>query len=109
MLIKTYEFPLDGNNSSNLTALKNIIEANSDNFEDFLLTDFGGDSRYSVIEGSFEVTNISDGFFEYSTEVNFYAGCADMNDTSTITGTMEYEIQNNSIVIELDETVWDVR
>lgn len=104
-----YVFPLNGCSSTNLNALKEIIESNADDFDDFLLSDFGGDARYSVIDGSFEITKIDDGFLEYTAEINFYAGCADMDDTSTINGNMDYEIENGSIVIELDESVWDVR
>ena len=32
-----------------------------------------------------------------------------MNDTSSVNGTMEFEIEDGNIIIELDETVWDVR
>lgn len=107
--IKSYELPLNGKNPSDLNALKDIIESNADKFNEYLLTDFGGDARYSVIDGSFEITSIAEGFFEYKVQINFYAGCADMDDTSTVDGSMDFEIEDNSIIIELDETVWNVR
>ena len=107
--IRNYELPLYGTNPTDLNALKVIIESNADKFDEYLLTGFGGDARYSVIDGSFEVTTIAEGFIEYTAEINFYAGCADMDDTSTINGTMDFEIEDDSIILELDETVWDVR
>ncbi len=107
--ITTHQIPLYGTNPSDLNALKDIIESNAGSFDEHLLTGFGGDARYSVIDGSFEITVIAEGFFEYTAEINFYAGCADMDDTSTINGTMEFEIEDDNIIIELDETVWDVR
>ncbi|HEM8673202.1 TPA: hypothetical protein U2Q59_000818 [Enterobacter hormaechei] len=107
--IKNHKIPLDGTNPTDLNALKDIIESNSYMFEEYLLTDFGGDARYSVVDGSFEITAIAEGFFEYTAEINFYAGCADMNDTSSVNGTMEFEIEDGNIIFELDETVWNVR
>ncbi len=107
--ITNHQIPLSGTNSLDLNVLKDIIESNAGAFDEHLLTGFGGDARYSVIDGSFEIKSIAEGFFEYTAEINFYAGCADMDDTSTINGTMEFEIEDDKIIIELDETVWDVR
>lgn len=107
--ITTHQIPLNGTSPSDLNTLKGIIESNAGVFDEHLLTGFGGDARYSVIDGSFKITMIAEGFFEYTAEINFYAGCADMDDTSTINGTMEFEIEGDNIIIDLDETVWDVR
>lgn len=106
MSVANYEIDLNGIHPTNLEAVQGLLESNSHLFEDFFLARFGGDASYSVIDGSFEVTGIGEGFFEYEVGINFYAGCRNMNESFENTGMIEYEVRDGRIYIEVDEAVW---
>lgn len=108
MDIKHYEISLNGSNPNNLETIKDILESNAHLFDKHLLADYGGDTRYSVMDGSFEVTEIGEEFFNFEAAINFFAGCSDLNDSSAVDGQLPYEVRNGSIHIEVDETVWNV-
>ncbi|EBW9526203.1 hypothetical protein P3Y99_000010 [Salmonella enterica] len=108
MSIENYEIALNDVDPTNLGAVKDLLETHSHLFNDYFLAGYGGDARYSVIDGSFEVIGIGDGFFEYEVGINFYAGCSGMNDTLEDQGMLEYEVRDGSILIEVDEAVWRV-
>lgn len=104
--ITLYQLPIDENETHNLSEIKELIEANSTLFVDSVLSTYGGDSRYSFVDDSFKVSSIVNGFVEFTCQVNFYAGCADQNETFDEDGSFEYEIEEGHLVFELDETVW---
>ncbi|MBS6210499.1 hypothetical protein [Citrobacter sp. Cpo069] len=108
MSVENYEIALNDVDPTNLGAVKDLLETHSHLFNDYFLAGYGGDARYSVIDGSFEVIGIGDCFFEYEVGINFYAGCSGMNDTLEDQGMLEYEIRDGSIHIEVDEAVWRV-
>ncbi|UJD93756.1 hypothetical protein FS593_05345 [Lelliottia amnigena] len=109
MSYKEYRFPLNGSDPDNQRALREIIESNASSFDDYLLSSHSGDSQYSVNDGTFEVIEIGERFFSYKVDMQYFAGCKDMNFEDTLEGTIEYEILEGHIVIRLDETAWDVR
>jgi len=109
MNTKEYRLPLNGTASSNLRAISEIIETNSGIFDNYLLSRYGDDSRYTVVDGSFEVTDIGEDIFSFTAEIEYYAGCPDINFEDTVNDQLEYEIIDSDIVINLDETSWEVR
>lgn len=86
-----------------------LIRTFPSSFDDYLLSSHSGDSQYSVNDGTFEVIEIGKRFFSYKVDMQYFAGCKDMNFEDTLEGTIEYEILEGHIVIRLDETAWDVR
>lgn len=109
MYTKKHIFPLHGVSPSNLRAISEIIETNSAIFDNYLVSGYGDDSRYQVVDGSFEVLDIGDEIFSYTAEIEYYAGCPDINFEDTVNGQLEYEIVDGNLVITIDETPWDVR
>lgn len=101
-----YKLPLTEGGINNLNEISALIEDNSILFESAVLSTYGGDSRYSFLDDSFKVSSIVNGFVEFTCQVNFYAGCADQNDTFDESGSFEFEIEEGHLVFELDETVW---
>lgn len=106
MSVENYEIDLNGVDPANLDAVTELLESNSHLFDDYVLARYGGDASYSVIDGSFEVTGIGEDFFEYEVGINFFAGCRDMNNSFENTGTIEYEVRDGRLHIEVDEAVW---
>lgn len=104
--IQTHTIPIPDGISSDLTKIKDVIEEHSSKFDDYILSAYSGDARYSVFDGSFEVTSISEDFFEFTAQVQYYAGCAGQNDVFDVDGSVEYQIENDQLSFELDETVW---
>ncbi|MDF7627699.1 hypothetical protein PUG46_00280 [Erwiniaceae bacterium L1_55_4] len=103
--LKTYKVPFDLA-ATNLDAIKKAIESKAIVFDDLVLSSYGGDARYSVFHDSFEVTSVTDSTFEFTVQVQYFAGCADQNDVFDFDEVVDYTIEDNQIVFELDETVW---
>lgn len=103
--LQTYEIPFE-HDPSNLDAVKVAIERQASLFDDLILSSYGGDARYSVFHDSFEITAITDNTFEFTAQVQYFAGCSDQNDVFDFDDVVDYEIAENKIVFELDETVW---
>ena len=106
MSMKDYEIDLNGVDPANLDAVKGVLESHSHLFKDYFLAGYGGDARYSVIDGTFEVASIGGDYFEYEVGIDFFAGCKDMNDSHEDTGLIDYEVRDGRIHIELDDSIW---
>lgn len=103
--LQTYEIPYELD-AANLESIKKAIESKASLFDDLILSSYGSDARYSVFHDSFEITAITDSTFEFTVQVQFFAGCSDQNDVFDFDDVVDYEIEDNKIVFELDETVW---
>ena len=108
MSIVEHAIPLNGVAPDDLDGIKELIESNSEIFNDYLLAGFGGNASYSVIDGSFEVTNIEMGCLEYSASIHFFAGCRNLNDVDSTDGSLEFDVEDGKITFSIDETVWNV-
>lgn len=106
--IKKYAIPLNGIPAADIAALKRVLEAHAALFNAAILSAYGGDIRYSVMDNSFTVTDISGGRIDYLCQVNYFAPCNDQNDFFQATGSAYYKIANDEIVLELDEKLWNV-
>lgn len=104
--LKIYEIPLNDGDIEDLEKIKEAIEDNSHLFDDFILSRYGGDARYSVFDDSFSVSSISDDFFVINVQVQFYAGCSDQNGLDDVEECIKYENVGDVLTFELDETVW---
>lgn len=104
--LKAYTLTIPEGASIDHQQIKAIIERNASLFNDFILSEYGGDARYSVFDESFKVTALADDFFEFTVQVQFFAGCADQNDVFDVDKNVDYEIEENQLSFELDETVW---
>ncbi|HDL6854422.1 TPA: hypothetical protein PXO06_002606 [Yersinia enterocolitica] len=104
--IKTYEIPLNGISEKDLESIKLLIERHAEIFEGDILAPYGGDAGYSVVDGSFEVIGISDEHIDYIYSLNHFAGCRDLNSTDQLEGGSDYYIENNNIIFDINETVW---
>lgn len=104
--IKTHVIPIPDGIAPDLTKVKELLEEHSSKFDDYILSAYSDDARYSVFDGSFEVTSITEDFFEFIAQVQYYAGCAGQNDVFDVDGSVEYQIDNGNLSFELDETVW---
>ncbi|MFP2513995.1 hypothetical protein [Buttiauxella agrestis] len=103
-----HQIPLNGITPTDLDGIKDLIESNSEIFNNYLLAGFGGNASFSVVDRSLEVTNIEPGYFEYTVLIDFYAGCKGMNDVDPRVESAEFDIKDGKIIIILDETVWNV-
>lgn len=108
MGIVEYQIPLNGIAPTDLDGIKDLIESNSEIFNNYLLAGFGGDAGYSVIEGSFEVINIEIGGLEYTASIHYFAGCRNLNDVDSTEGGLEFDVEDEKIKFSIDETVWNV-
>ncbi|CFR18190.1 hypothetical protein [Yersinia frederiksenii] len=106
--IKTYEIPLNGINESDLESIKTLIESNAEIFKKDVLAKYGGDARYSLVDGSFEVIGISDEHIDFICLINFFSGCRDLNRTDPAEGQSGYYIENGNIIFDIDESIWEV-
>jgi len=106
--VKNYLIPLNGISPEDNVALKALFEAHSRLFDGAILSAYGGDVRYAVVDGSFSITSLSDGHITYQCQVNYFAPCHDQNDFFQTQGSANYEIAGENIVLKLDETLWNV-
>ncbi|MEN4767308.1 hypothetical protein [Duffyella gerundensis] len=104
--IKTYTISIKDTDSSDLGEIKKVFEENASLFNAHFLSTYGGDARYSVIAGSFKVIGITEDFLEFTAQINFFAGCNDQNEVFDVDSCIDYEIDEDQITFELDETVW---
>ncbi len=106
--VKNYLIPLNGTSPEDNFALKAVFEAHSGLFDGAILSAYGGDTRYAVVEGTFSVTGLSDGQVTYQCQINYFAPCHDQNDFFQAQGSANYELAGENIVLQLDETLWNV-
>lgn len=106
--IKNYVIPLEGVSANDPAALKALLEDNSSLFDSAILSTYGGDIRYAVIDDSFTVTNLADGQIKYSSKIHYFAPCNDQNDIFEAHGSANYTIIDEVLTLTLDETVWNV-
>lgn len=105
-----YRIPLNKIDPNDLDGIRQLIEENEAIFENFILSYFAADdSRYEYLEGSFSVDHIELDHFFFSAMVSYYAGCRDLSSEHDVEDSVIYEIIDNEIVFELNETPWDVR
>lgn len=101
-----YQILLGDTDPQDPEAIKTCVEHHAEMFENALLSTYSNDSRYFMLRETFNVLSVLDNFIEYSCQLNFYAGCSDKNETFEEHGRVRYQIEENKIVFELDETVW---
>jgi len=106
--VKDYVIPLNGVSPEDLAALKVLFEAHSTLFNGAILSAYGGDIRYAVVDNSFTVTSLSDGRIKYLCQVNYFAPCHDQNDFFQVEGSADYDVAEGNIILKLDETLWNV-
>ncbi|HCK3358122.1 TPA: hypothetical protein NZK06_000037 [Morganella morganii] len=107
--MKECRIPLGEISRSDLDGIKDLFEQNEDLFKDSILAKFvGDDPRYEYCDGSFNVSDINEEDMCFTATVSYYAGCKDMNTVHPSEGCVSYEIIDNEIVFELDETTWSV-
>lgn len=105
-ILKEYTLPFQSGAPEDLKQVAAIFEENASLFDDHILSSYGGDARYSVLDGSFEVVSLTEDFLEFTAQVNFYSGCSDQNEVFDVEGSVDYALQDGNITFELDETVW---
>jgi hypothetical protein len=105
-ILKEYTLPLKAGAPEDLKQVEVIFEENASLFDDHILSAYGEDARYSVLDGSFEVLSLTEDFIEFTAKVNFYSGCSDQDEVFDVEGSVDYAIQDGNITFELDETVW---
>ncbi|MGV4179618.1 hypothetical protein [Citrobacter portucalensis] len=108
MSISIHRLPLNDVEVDDLKGISVVIESNAHIFNDYLLAPYGGDASYSVCDGSFEVTDIADGYIEFCYDIQYFNGCKDMNFIDQKHDNLEYSIDGNQLIFELDETAWRV-
>lgn len=108
MNINECRLPLNDVDADDLKGISEVIESNAHIFNDYLLASYGGDASYSVCDGSFEVTDIAEGYIEFCYDIQFFNGCKDMNFIDQKHDNLEYFIDEHNVVFELDETAWRV-
>lgn len=97
---------LSGVDKSDLKAISALIELNADIFADAVMSYFRGEREYEYQSDTFEVTNIDNEVIEFCVDVQYYAGCKDMNHLIQKRGSAGYEISGGYLEIHLDETEW---
>jgi len=106
--VKNYLISLNGVSPEDDVALKALLEAHSKLFDGAILSTYGGDVRYAVVEGTFTVTSLSDRQIKYFCQVNYFAPCHDQNDFFQTEGSADYDIEEGNIILKLDETLWNI-
>lgn len=106
--VKNYLIPLNGISPEDNVALKALFEAHSTLFDGAILSAYGGDVRYAVVDGTFSVTSLLDGQVDYQCQVNYFAPCHDQNDFFQVQGRADYEIEAGNVNLKVDETLWNV-
>lgn len=102
-----YRIPLGEISRSDLDGIKDLFEQNENLFKDSILAKFvGDDPRYDYCDGSFNVSDINEEYMCFTATVSYYAGCKDMNTEHLSEGCISYEIIDNEIAFELDESTW---
>lgn len=63
-----------------------------------------GDARYSYVERSLRVVSMDvwSGFVDIEFEVNFYAGCRDLNSTDVRAMTLDFKHDGEKLIFDLD-------
>lgn len=104
-----YRLTLGNINPNDLNAISDLICKNADKFENFVLSSISdSDSRYSYDSYNFEITYIDEGSFNFSAPYTYYEGCVDNDFSSSVEGSIEYEIIDGELVFTLNELDWDV-
>lgn len=106
--LKQYLIPLNHVSPEDDAALKALFEAHSTLFDSAILSSYGGDVRYAVVEGTFSITLLHGGKIHYHCQVNYFAPCHDQNDFFQTQGDAEYSIEGGNIILKLDETLWNI-
>lgn len=106
--VKDYVIPLNGVSPEDLTAVKGLFETHSQLFNAAILSTYGEDIRYAVADGTFGVTELSDGQVKYLCQVNYFAPCHDKNEFFQVQGNADYAVVGENIILKLDETLWNV-
>ena len=106
--LKQYLIPLNNVSPEDDAALKALFEAHSRLFDIAILSAYGGDVRYAVVEGTFGITLLPGGKIHYHCQVNYFAPCHDQNDFFQAQGNADYSIEGENIILNLDETLWNV-
>ncbi|MBS0847267.1 hypothetical protein [Citrobacter sp. JGM124] len=106
--IRKYTIPLDENSVESMVDLSKLLEAHASVFSGTILSAYGGDIRYAIVDDSFTITNISAEKINYCCKINYFAPCNGQNEVFEGKGEVSYNIVNNKIILELDETLWNV-
>ncbi|MBT0510069.1 hypothetical protein [Morganella morganii] len=102
-----YEIPLGSIVPSDLEGIKDLFEQNEDLFKDSVLANFvGDDPRYDYCDGSFSISDINEENICFTAKVSYYGGCKDMNFEHQYEGCVSYDIIDNKIIFELEESAW---
>lgn len=106
--IKKHTIYLGGGDVKDTVFLKQTIEGHASLFDRAILSTYGGDTRYTVVDNSFHITGISADKISYCCQVNYFSPCHSQNENFETAGSAYYHIMGDELVLALDETLWNV-
>lgn len=112
-MVNSYSIKVAGYPDIGREYLENIIKSNASIFEEYCLSQYGHDRRYSYFGESLEIDELNfdadGGYVQFRVDIAYYDGCKDRNrsEAEDYGAEFSYDEISESIVFDLDETSWN--